>query len=150
MRLCADVVKSDIPLLLSSETLRKANCILDLGNDRICLFDNCTICDRTTSGLFVVSLGKTEAPLPVHKVCFALEMEETSASRKYLLKLHRQFGHLSKDRFCDLLKDAGKWKGAYTDIISSIYKKCKTCVCFQKCLRGQCMLFPLHVNFQRC
>ena len=99
----SDVVQSDIPLLLSGDALEKANCILDLANDRISLFGDWAVCDRTSSGLFVISLGKTELPLPVENVCVALEMEDSAASQKYLLKLHRQFGHTSKERFCDLL-----------------------------------------------
>jgi len=132
VRLQADVVKSDIPLLLSSKTLEKANCLWDLGHGRIKLFGEWIECDKTSSGLFVISLGKTESPLPIENVCAALEMDDIGTSRKYLLKLHRQFGHTSKGRFCDLLKDAGKWKESYQSIIDTIYESCKTCILHSK------------------
>ena len=147
VRIRCDVVKSDIPLLLSADSLEKAHCILDLGNDRISLFDDWTVCDRTSSGLFVISLGKTESPLPVENVCVALEMEDSSACQKYLLKLHRQFGHTYKDRFCDLLKDAGKWKESYKDVINSIYDKCQTCAMHSKVAPRPICALPVATEF---
>ena len=143
VRLITDVVDSDIPLLLSSDSLKKAGGVIDLVNSRIKLFDEWIICDQTTSGLYCISLGKTEHPLPVSDICVAFEETDQATSKKFLLKLHRQFGHTPKHRLVDLLKDAGKWKDGYMPILKDIYDSCKTCkVCAKVPPRPICALPP--------
>ena len=132
VRLTVDIVDSDIPLLLSAASLKKAGGMLDLVNDKIKLFDQWVTYDLTSSGLFVISLGKTDQPLPILDVCIALEEKDSELSKKQLLKLHRQFGHLVKERLCNLLKDAGKWKESYRTVLDDIYDSCKTCKLFAK------------------
>ena len=124
-----EVIDSHIPLLLSSDTLKKVDAILDLGNEHTSLYGQWSPCDRTSSGLFVIDLGKSEVPLPIHDVLVALDED---ANVKYLLKLHRQFGHLSEPRFRQLLVSAGRWKDKYVPAIKNLYENCKTCKLFAK------------------
>ena len=135
VRLLVEIVKSHIPLLISSATLKRLDAILDVGNDRISLFGEWFDCDKTSSGLYVIDLGTFDnEPFPVEKVLVALDngMNKSNPDVKYLTKIHRQFGHVSKQRFCNLLKDANKWKEEYSPLIHELYENCVTCKLFAK------------------
>ena len=60
-----DVVDSHIPLLLSNTTLEEASAILDLGKRKISLYGKWFQCDKTSSGLYTIDIGKMERELPM-------------------------------------------------------------------------------------
>ena len=129
-----------------------AEAILDLGERKINLYGNWITCDKTSSGLYTIGLGKTEEALPIQKL-FAV-LEEKSENKKHkrnkLRKLHRQFGHLSETRFRDLLKTAGKWKNEYSQIVSDLYEiSVKLVKYLLKYLRDLWLLYQLLRNSQK-
>ena len=63
MSLKIDVVKSEIPLLLSKESMTVAESKIDFVNDRIKIFGKGIYLHFTTSGHFTIPLNKTNINL---------------------------------------------------------------------------------------
>ena len=144
VRLHADVVKSDIPLLISKDTMKKAGCILDLVNDRVKFFEEWVPCDVTSSGHYTVNLGSEG--VTIKEVALALSGANID-TKKCILKLHRQFGHPTKNRFVSFLKDAGHWKAEYGTVIDELYDNCKTCKLFAKVPPRPVCALPVAADF---
>ena len=65
-----NMVKSENPLLISKETMKKAGSVIHLVNDRIFFFDRWVPCDDSSSGHYTVSLGHDQ--VTVEEVGLAL------------------------------------------------------------------------------
>ena len=122
----ADIVESDIPLLLSRPLLKEMKCHMDYENDQVDLLDQTLQMDLTSSGHYCISVGNREQLQEVNLVELT-KLDEGEAT-KQLVKLHRQFGHPSKIRFRHLLEDAGAWKSSFSGLLDSIYSGCKHCL----------------------
>ena len=132
VRLHIDVVDSNIPLLISKRSMKKAGGVLDLVNDKVKLFDKWIACDLTSSGHYAVSLGTEEVSLDTIEVSlFSIANMDTVEQKKAILKLHRQFSHPTKQRFIEFLKKANKWDPEYQNVVNEIYSQCHMCKVFQ-------------------
>ena len=135
----ADVVDSDIPLLLSRDSMKRANMNLNFETDTITAFGEKIPLITTTSGHYAIPIAK-----PVH---LANELEKgfisnitlTSAYEKsnhdIALKLHRQFAHASEHKLISLVKNAGHPWSNNKDLIHEIKKvcqDCQTCIIYKK------------------
>ena len=119
----ADVVKSDIPLLLSLKAMKKANIKLDIENDEAEIFGKKVPLDFTESGHYCVNINRMETK--IEEVCKVQLCVQSKEGRKRTLeKLHRQFVHPSQKRLVKLLVDAGIWKKEYQGELNSMYKNC--------------------------
>ena len=58
-----DVVKKEIPLLLSKESMKGAESKIDFVNDRIDMFDKDILLHFTTSGHYAIPLNETNLKL---------------------------------------------------------------------------------------
>ena len=63
MSLKTDVVKKEIPLLLSKESMKGAESKIDFVNDRIDMFDKDILLHFTTSGHYAIPLNETNLKL---------------------------------------------------------------------------------------
>ena len=152
IRLLVEVVDSYIPLLISSATLQKLDGIIDVGQSRVSIFGKWYDCDKTTSGLLMIDLGNfADKPFPVEKVLVALDegLGEFNSEQaiQYLTKIHRQFGHPSKQRLCNLLKDANKWKDEYLPLINKLHDGCEACKLHAKTLPRPIVALPAACEF---
>lgn len=119
-----DVVDSDIPLLLSRTTMKKAGVKLDLEKDTAVILGQDVSLNLTTSGHYCIPVDKSET-LPVEEVnSVKLEELEPEKRKAALLKLHRQFAHTPKKRRAALLKDAGAWIEEFEEQLLEIEQKC--------------------------
>ena len=146
VRILADVVASDIPLLISMKSMKKAEGILDLANDRVCLFGVWVPCDVTSSGHYTVSLGVDEVKLSDTLITIDVKEGKAESQRK-LIKIHRQFCHLSKENMVTFLKDSGKWDESFNEILEEIYSKCKTCRLFKRAPSRPVVALPASSDF---
>ena len=92
-----EVVQNDIPLLLSKESLKRADAVLDLKNDKAVLFCNEIKLKQTSSGQYCVTLKNACSNHGTDEVLIIEEAQTNTGKRKIAKKLHKQFGH-SKSR----------------------------------------------------
>ena len=106
-----DIVKEEICLLLSKESMKKANIHIDFANDKVTMFGNQQDLLTASCGHYAVSiseraridrLGKsdTEITLVAKTVNMADKM-------KVARNLHSQFSHPSTDKLLKLINNAG-------------------------------------------
>ena len=98
VRIKTDVVKSDIPLLLSRSAMKNARVKMVLEHDRSEIFGQDVALNLTSSGHYCIPTDKTET-ISVKTVC-AVQQDDIDEKERYkiLLKLHRQFAHPSQRR----------------------------------------------------
>ena len=86
-----DMVKSDIPLLLSKRSMKQAGAKLNLQNDTAIFGVKVTL-NETSSGHYCIPIDKEKTT--VESIC-AVNIEELSSSDKFktLVTLQRQFAH---------------------------------------------------------
>ena len=120
-----DVVSSELPLLLSLDTLRMAGTVLDMAKDVAIITGNRIQLDRTSSGHYALDLsGEKEAQC---MVTYTLEKEEEW--RPALKKLHEQFAHPKHRRLRWLIEQAGRWKPGMEAVLQDIEDKCELLQC---------------------
>lgn len=124
-----DFVDSAIPLLLSLQSLKKANAKFNLERDRAEFFGPEVPLNFTLSGHYCIPVIKTE-DVQV-KVCNVVLSElQPPERKKALLKLHKQCAHPSMPRLKALLEDV--WNDHYQEDLSHIYDGCQTCRMYAK------------------
>ena len=102
-----EIVQNDIPLLLSKESLKQANAVLDLKNDQAVLSGNEVKLKQTSPGHYCVTLKSACSNHGVYEVLITEEDQTNTEKRKIVEKLHEQFGHSNPEKLKSLLKDAG-------------------------------------------
>ena len=98
-QIITEVIKKDIPLLLSKASLKKA--CLDLKNDKALMCGQEIQLQLTSSGHYCVDIKSAKdferKPylLSSHEVLMINDEMNPSEKKKKLVKLHKQFGHRS-------------------------------------------------------
>ena len=141
-----DVVKADVPLLLSIGTMASLGMIIDLGNATATVFGQPKQLNRTSSGHLSLPLSN-----PSHTIerafVVSLESAEPEVMKKRLLHIHKQFGHPTQDKFTELLKDCVKWKSEYGVALDEIYKNCDRCKEFARTPSRPVVAMPMAKTF---
>ena len=145
VRMVSDVVSSDIPLLISKKSMKKAGAVLDLVNDRVRFFGKWITCDVTSSGHYTINLGSEEIKL--NDVMVALSTTNSDDTRKALQKLHRQFGHPTYERLSNFLKGAEKWESPIPELLKDIHAECDICKLFKKTPPRPVVSLPIASEF---
>ena len=107
--LTTDVISFHIPLLLSKESIKRANTVIDFKNDYVELFGKKINLFFTSSGHYCIPIKNITYNLEKFNVNNVLNLNCTSdkyEKKNKALKLHRQFGHHNYKKIVDLLKDA--------------------------------------------
>ncbi|XP_014051020.1 uncharacterized protein isoform X1 [Salmo salar] len=130
-----EVVPTDIPLLLSKASLKKAGAVLDIKNDKAVMFKQPVTLELTTSGHYCVNILDKDITQSPCKNEIRTDMEiltvtdnmNTKEKHKVLLKLHKQFGHATVDRLQKLLSSSGNNDDESISILQQIVNNCETC-----------------------
>ena len=122
-----DVIKSDVPLLLSKSDMKRLGIALDMKNDKATMNDKPLILTTTAAGHYVVDLLTNSEKLEEVNIA-ELEEENDKVQMKALRKIHLQFGHRNKKQFVTILKEAGKWKEKFSQMIDKIMDACEGCI----------------------
>ena len=151
--LTTEVIENDIPLLLSKDTMKKANTYIDFANDKIILNKKVPV-KFTTSGHYCIPMGKIvddnhDKVLKSESILFCDDVNELSnvEKEKIAIKLHRQFSHPSSDKLIPLLKDANINDKQLFDIVKNINGNCKVCQKYKKPKPKPIVSFPLAKTF---
>ena len=109
MLIAADVVESDIPLLLSKDAMKKSSTIIDFENDSVLMFGKKMDLCCTDSGHYYMPLSSPEMGNDKSIILFTRKINDKSLAekRKMCVKLHREFSHPSKEKMNGLVNSAG-------------------------------------------
>ena len=127
-----DVVKSDIPLLLSKQAMKKAGMNIDLKDDTVTAFGRKESLITTTCGHYCMSLrGSAETGIEkIVEQILAIDLVNIDDKEQFkaMVKLHRQFGHTPKEKFIDFMKDANSWHKGLEKHLDRIINNCDGCI----------------------
>ena len=145
-RLGVDVVECELPLLLSKDSMKKAEVVLDLVDDRASIFGKTVDLQCTSSGHYSLPINKTEIPIqPNFHVLFSDQAD--SEKTKTVEKLHKQFGHPSIHRLKSLFRDAGIEDKVILDLVDEVSKSCEVCKRFTKTPARPVVSLPMATEF---
>jgi transposase InsO family protein len=146
----AEVVKADIPLLLSKDSMKKAGTILDLSNDSAKVFGENVQLELTSSGHYCLNLRPDRLQKiqePSERVLTMIDNMSQDDKKKSVVKMHRQFGHASAQRLLTLIKGAGNNDKNIQKLCEEVVKECETCVKFKKPSPKPAVGLPLATRF---
>ena len=144
-----DVVESDIPLLLSLDSMKKADIVLYTKEDKATAFGKEIDLNFTSSGHYCVSLVDDTVDVSSIQEVLRVELGEIEIEQK-LLHLHRQFAHPSSEKLTELLKNANSWKPDYKILLEKIVKNCDICKKFKKNVNRPVVAMPMATRFNQC
>ncbi|VDI61048.1 Hypothetical predicted protein [Mytilus galloprovincialis] len=148
-----EIVKADIPLLLSKASLKKAGTVLDLKNDRAIMFNKPVELEFTSSGHYCVNIVKTKPEIQnvnvniEENVLNITDDMSTAEKRKTLVKVHKQFGHATFNRLTKLLNKAGMTNADTIDILRSVCENCDICMTNKRPSSKPVVGLPLATEF---
>ena len=127
-----DVIKSDIPLLMSKKDMVNRGMVLDLPEDKV-IFKGKNRAEElgmTSAGHYILHLLKVRQEVLKVEEIFAVDLKTCTDEecRTALKKLHKQFGHRPKKCFIDLLKSANVWNQAMDGMLDQIIDACEGCI----------------------
>ena len=128
-----DVVDSDIPLLLSKDSMKRARTCLDFENDSITMFKKKISLRCTLSEHYHILITK---PLPdkskFKHILFIQEISKNKSEKiKIATKLYRQFTHPCSKKLC-LVKNAGIRDPEFIKILQVLSNSCEECIQYKK------------------
>ena len=148
-----EIVERNIPLLLSKESLKKAQTKIDLANDSISMFGRVVESYQTSNGHYAVPLSvRIDAQVPNIVLHAVVDMSHASDCdlKKILRKLHLQFAHASFEKLFQLIKDSSRGKSVDNRVktfLERISQECETCTRFTKTKPKPIVGFPLAKSF---
>ena len=139
----ACVVEKDLPLLLSSLSMKKAGAVIDFKSDRMRFQGQWVdLMETKSEHLYYVPLctkrrqftgPEHRRPNLVLKVTKeALLGKDRKQIRQRVTKLHRQFSHPPSDKLKTLLRNAGFERREYLDLIDEVSKGCEFCLRYKQ------------------
>ena len=134
-----DVVDSDIPLLFSKSSMKRANMKLNFQDDTIIIFNENIPLITTQSGNYAIPITKAKQLINnldrETNMSITLNLLDSKDNHTIALKLHRQFAHPSKEKLLQLIKKAGEsWCNNQNlmEEINNVSNNCTTCRLYRK------------------
>ena len=149
IHLATEIVPSDVPLLLSKETMKAAEADIDFRTDSITLFGNKENLICTSSGHYAIPINHYSQNSPkngveVNNVLVSISNSDAPRTAK---KLHHQFSHPSSKRLINLVKTSGVQDEELFKAIEKISERCDTCKRYKKNRPRPAVSFPLATEF---
>ena len=149
--LSVDIVECEIPLLLSNNSLKRANASLDFGSDEIVFLGEKVPVNISKSGHYFIRLSRdiSSLSLDTHRILITspIDPNNLTESRRIILKLHKQFAHPHPKRLKKLIQDSGISNQSVFDIVHEVSDKCEICKQFKKPLPRPIVAFPTATSF---
>ena len=94
-----EIVKENIPLLLSKDSLKKAGTVLDMINDKAIMFGKDVPLHFSTNGHYAIDiLGENTESQDFCEQILVFEKDVPEKTKqKQMIKIHKQFGHASAE-----------------------------------------------------
>ena len=147
--IAADVVESDIPLLLSKDAMKKSSTIIDFENDSVLMFGKKMDLCCTDSGHYYMPLSSPEMGNDKSIILFTRKINDKSLAekRKMCVKLHRQFSHPSKEKMNGLVNSAGIEDLEFLKVLEETADKCEICIKYKRSPPKPVVGFALATRF---
>ena len=156
MKLRTDIVKSDIPLLISKEAMQKAGTILNFNNDTAQMFGETHKLLKTSSGHYAIPITNTRVVIEENCIdnvrnseyCM-MALSVNDDKRKVVTKLHRQFCHCSSEKLKKLINSSEIWKEDLEiyDLVDEVSNNCEICQMYKKAPAIPVVSLPLANEF---
>lgn len=144
-----DCVSSDIPLLMSLKSMKKAGIDLHLSYDTATVFGKTVNLNFTSCGHYCLPLINEEC-VDMESVAEAFKVTIPEGEKKRsLLKLHRQFAHPSNQKLSELLKNAKCWKPDFGRMLEEIRNNCEFCIKFKRTPSRPVVCMPMASRFNQ-
>ena len=111
-----EIVKEKIPLLLSKHSLKNAQAVIDIANDKVSVFDKNVDLYFSTSGHYCLNISPKESKNRYEEI-LVLENDLSAAEK---IKIHKQFGHATITNMKKLLKNANLLSDEICKIIGDV------------------------------
>ena len=136
VKIVAQVVDDNIPLLISKQTMAKAKMVMDFSDYTITAFGFTQKMLKTESGHCSITINKKNV---YDEVCLCSNdnvilhaQEELKNKNQMATKLHKQFAHPTPERLKSLITTAGKQDKELFKEIDLVSKNCETCARYRK------------------
>ena len=151
VKLMTCVVDCDVPLLLSRESLKRAEAHIDFKLDKVVLFGEQTDVVISSTGHLCLPLLCKAPKQRVKQVLFSspLQEDDPKANEKKIIKLHKQFAHPSSDRLKHLIHDSGVSNSDIDGIVDQVSADCDVCKRYRKPPPRPVVSFPLANEFNQ-
>ena len=152
VQLETEIVSSDIPLLLSKDTMKSAKAKQDYENDCISLFGKSQDMICTKSGHYAIPIcsarnSKSTNLSDFNIILYNFQNSNEKSSDETARKLHHQFGHPSSRRLINYIKTAGINDSDLFKAIENVSNVCNTCKRYKRVSPRPIVTFPLATNF---
>ena len=131
----SDVVNTEIPLLLSKSTMKKAKTVIDFEHDTVKMFGKkVKLMYTSRGGHYCISLNKkvqasyeSDSSMVYFVNLKKIKDFSTSEKSKTAAKLHKQFCHCTGKRLKKLCVDAGVKDKEMLKLVEEVRENCKLC-----------------------
>ena len=120
------VIKSTLPLLLSSSELIKWGAVQDYASSTLTVDNEVIKLNKMDSGHYGIDLGRTEEVMNCYTVDEVFNQDK-NYQRKEIKKIHKIMGHPSADKLIEVYRNRGTLNKKLTEIIRQCYDNCKIC-----------------------
>ena len=144
-----EIVPSDIPLLLSKETMKRAKAKMCYEKDKIELFGEEQDMLCTTSGHYAVPIGKSSIKVPSEemKSTIVLFSQKDNDKKAIAKKLHTQFCHPSATKLIQTIENSGNNDLDLKKAIEEVTLNCDICKRYKKSRPKPVVSFPMASEF---
>ena len=146
-----EIVDEKIPLLLSKSSLKKAETVLNLKEDKVRMFDQDIKVNLSSNGHYAVEIVPQEVCNfdNIESVLIFEESDDKKKKRVKLVKLHKQFGHASFNNLKNLLKNAGCFNEEISKLLTEICNNCDICKKYKKASPRPVVGLPRATDFNQ-
>ena len=152
IRLEVDVVATDIPLLISLQTMKALGMNIDFETDEAKIDGKSFSLKTTSTGHYALSLAKERDPSYVNNAtCEIMIADEVQTglveAKKKALKLHKRFAHAGSGRVIKLLKNADMSHKEVERELIALDTSCDYCLKHKRAHPRPTVALPLAYQF---
>ena len=154
VKIAAQVVSDQIPLLISKQTMKSAKMVLNFCDDTVEAFGCKQNIIFTNSGHCSIPLSKynvfeESCVCNADNIALPISILDNASKNpeKMATKLHKQFGHPNPEGLKHLIKTAGKLTKDLSKYIDEVTAKCDICRRYKKPANRPVVCMPLAKDF---
>ena len=146
-----DVVKEDIPLLLSRKSMKNAGTILDTKNDEVIMLDEKIPLIVTSTDHYAIPISLNRKILEDKTAQIVLRVTKANMSVKEIaIKLHKQFAHPSEERLLRLINNSEDGNNIeLKNEVKGISRNCDVCKRYKHAPRRPVVGMPVATRFNQ-
>ena len=121
----AEIVKENIPLLLSKSSLKKTQTVIDLDNDKDIIFGKEINLHQSTSSYYCIDISPLRSCSNIEQILYLGKDLSSGQCKTQATKTHKQFGHGSNENMNKLIKNDGLFDTQTGELLLMLYSNAK-------------------------